>query len=194
LHGIAIGDVSGKGAPAAIYAALASGILRSHSQEEPGAAEMLNIVNLSLSDRPIDAQYISLIYAIWDDSSRMLRLANSGLPSPMHCRKGKVTRIDATGLPLGLFASADYEETSIRAEAGDVFLFFSDGILDARNRTGELFGSGRVESLLVEHAAQPAQKIVEAVYNAVCDHAVGVETFDDQTILALKVNSGRARK
>lgn len=194
LHGIAVGDVSGKGAPAAIYAALASGILRSHSQEEPGAAEMLSIVNLSLSDRPIDAQYISLIYAIWDDSARTLRLANSGLPRPMHCRKGKVTRIDATGLPLGLFASAEYEETAIRAEAGDVFVFFSDGILDARNRAGELFGSGRVEGLVCEFAGEPAQKIVDSIYNAVCDHAVGVETFDDQTIVALKVKAGRARK
>jgi phosphoserine phosphatase RsbU/P len=194
LHGIAIGDVSGKGAPAAIYAALASGILRSHSQEEPGAAEMLSIVNLSLADRPIDAQYISMIYAIWDDSQRTLRLANSGLPRPIRCHKGKVSRLEVTGLPLGLFASADYEETSIRAETGDVFVFFSDGILDARSRSGDLFGSGRVEKIVEERAQDSAQKIVDVIYKAVCDHAAGVETFDDQTIVALKVKTSRARK
>lgn len=194
LHAIAIGDVSGKGAPAAIYAALASGILRSHAPEEPGAAEMLHIINLSLADRPIDAQYISMIYAIWDDAARTLRLANSGLPRPMRCSKGKVSRIEVTGLPLGLFSTAEYEETTIHAASGDVFLFFSDGILDARNGSGELFGSGRVEKLVEQHAGGSAQQIVDAIYDAVSTHAAGMDAFDDQTIVALKVKGARSRK
>jgi sigma-B regulation protein RsbU (phosphoserine phosphatase) len=187
LHGIAVGDVSGKGAPAAIYAALASGILRSHAQEEPGAADMLQILNLSLADRPIEAQYISMIYAIWDDSNRTLRLANSGLPRPMHCHKDKVKRIEATGLPLGLFATAEYDELTIHAAAGDTFLFFSDGILDARNREGELFGSGRVEKLVEQNTQASAQQMVDLIYDAVSSHAGEMEAFDDQTIVALKV-------
>lgn len=194
LRAIAIGDVSGKGAPAAIYAALASGILRSHAPEEPGAAEMLHIINLSLADRPIDAQFVSMIYAIWDDASRTLRLANSGLPRPIRCHKGKVERIEVTGLPLGLFATAEYDELAIHAVAGDVLLFFSDGILDARSREGELFGRGRVEQLVARHAHQSAEEIVTAIYAAVCDHAAGVEAFDDQTIVALKVKGTRPRK
>ncbi|MGA7589602.1 MAG: GAF domain-containing protein, partial [Candidatus Sulfotelmatobacter sp.] len=82
--GIAIGDVSGKGAPAAIYAALVSGILRSHAPIEPGPAEMLRAVNLSLAERRIEAQFVSLIYAVWDDEHRTLVVANSGLPRPIH--------------------------------------------------------------------------------------------------------------
>lgn len=194
LHGLAIGDVSGKGAPAAIYAALASGILRSHAQEEPTAGEMLNAVNLGLVDRPIDAQYISMIYAIWDDSARTLRLANSGLPRPIRFHKGKTSRIEATGLPLGLFASAEYDEVTIHAAAGDVFLFFSDGILDARNKQGELFGGGRVEKLVEHHAQASAQQIADAIFNEVSSFAAGMEAFDDQTIVVLKVKGGRARK
>ncbi len=194
LHAIAVGDVSGKGAPAAIYAALASGILRSHAAEEPTAAEMLHIINLSLADRPIDAQYISMIYAIWDDSARNLRLANSGLPRPIHCHKGKATRIEATGLPLGLFATAEYDELAISAATGDVFLFFSDGILDARNRHGELFGSTHVEKIVESHATSSAQQIVDAIYDAVSAHAAGMDAFDDQTIVALKVKGSRTRK
>ena len=194
LHGLAIGDVSGKGAPAAIYAALASGILRSHAQEEPTASEMLSAVNLGLVDRPIDAQYISMIYAIWDDSARTLRLSNSGLPRPIRCHKGKSSRIDAAGLPLGLFASAEYDEVSIHSAAGDVFLFFSDGILDARNRQGELFGGGRVEKLVEQYAQASAQQIADAIFNEVSTFAAGMEAFDDQTIVALKVKGGRARK
>src|ERR1700758_4371475 len=83
--GIIVGDVSGKGAPAAIYAALVGGILRSHAPIEPGPAEMLSAVNFSLGERRIEAQYICLLYAVWDDQNRTLRLANSGLPRPLYC-------------------------------------------------------------------------------------------------------------
>ncbi len=79
--GMVIGDVSGKGAPAAIYAALVSGILRSHAPIEPGPAEMLRAVNFSLGERRIEGQFVSLIYAVWDDRNRSLKIANSGLAS-----------------------------------------------------------------------------------------------------------------
>ena len=87
--GIVIGDVSGKGAPAAIYAALVSGILRSHAPIEPGPAEMLSAVNLSLAERRIEAQFVSLIYAVWDDENSTLVVANSGLPRPVFVHGGK---------------------------------------------------------------------------------------------------------
>src|ERR1700721_355907 len=138
--GIVIGDVSGKGAPAAIYAALVSGILRSHAPIEPGPAEMLSAVNLSLAERRIEAQFVSLIYAVWDDEHRTLLVANSGLPRPVLVHEGKNSIIEATGLPLGLFDDASYDEFRFKMKPGDMFVFFSDGILDARNRRGELFG------------------------------------------------------
>src|SRR5262249_45171933 len=81
--GVVVGDVSGKGAPAAIYAALVSGILRSHAPMEPAPAEMLSAVNFSLGERRIEAQYICLLYAVWDDERRSLQVANSGLPRPI---------------------------------------------------------------------------------------------------------------
>ncbi len=99
--GMVIGDVSGKGAPAAIYAALVSGILRSHAPIEPGPAEMLRAVNFSLGERRIEGQFVSLIYAVWDDRNRSLKIANSGLPRPLYCHDGKIEVIEATGLPLG---------------------------------------------------------------------------------------------
>ena len=122
VTGIAVGDVSGKGTPAAIYAALVSGIARSHAMEEPSAAGMLEAINLSLAERPIDGQYVSMIYAIWDDNQQQLQLANSGLPRPLHCRDGKVEEIQATGLPIGLFPHATYDELNLRGRKGDVFL------------------------------------------------------------------------
>ncbi|MGA8619225.1 MAG: GAF domain-containing protein [Candidatus Sulfotelmatobacter sp.] len=190
--GIVIGDVSGKGAPAAIYAALVSGILRSHAPIEPGPAEMLSAVNLSLAERRIEAQFVSLIYALWDDEHRTLLVANSGLPRPVLVRDGQNTVIEATGLPLGLFDDVSYDEFRFKMKPGDVFVFFSDGILDARNRRGELFGRGRVEKIIGECGGTSADCIVDSLFKAVAEHSAGVETFDDQTVVAIKVKDGTA--
>ena len=190
--GIVIGDVSGKGAPAAIYAALVSGILRSHAPIEPGPAEMLSAVNLSLAERRIEAQFVSLIYAVWDDEQRTLLVANSGLPRPVYLHDGKIEVIEATGLPLGLFDDADYDEFQFKMKPGDLFVFFSDGILDARNRQGELFGRGRVEKIIAECAGQSADCIVDSLFKAAAEYSAGVATFDDQTVVAIMVKDGAA--
>jgi sigma-B regulation protein RsbU (phosphoserine phosphatase) len=192
---IAVGDVSGKGAPAAIYAALVSGILRSHAPIEPAPAEMLAALNYSLSERRVDAQFVSLIYALWDDESRTLVVANSGLPRPVYCHNGKTQLIEATGLPLGLFDDAEYDEFTFQAEPDDVFVFFSDGILDATNKSGDLFGRTRLEKVIQECAKNSAESIVKSIFKAAAEHASGVETFDDQTVVAIKVKaSASARK
>lgn len=191
---IAIGDVSGKGAPAAIYAALVSGIARSHANEEPSAAHMLEAINLSLSERPIDGQYVSMIYAIWDDNQLTLQLANSGLPRPIHCRNGKVEEVQATGLPMGLFPSATYEELTLQGRKGDVFLFFSDGILDATSSRGKMFGRHHLQEIVEANAGSSAEQLVDALFNAVSEHAEGVDAFDDQTIVAIKVKGPSGKK
>ena len=190
--GIVIGDVSGKGAPAAIYAALVSGILRSHAPIEPDPAEMLRAVNLSLAERRIEAQFVSLIYAVWDDEHRTLQVANSGLPRPIHVHAGKNHVIEATGLPLGLFDDANYDELTFKMKSGDMFVFFSDGILDARNRQGELFGRRRVEKLVLECAGKSADCVVNTLFKAAAEHSAGVESFDDQTVVAIKVKDASA--
>ena len=190
--GIVVGDVSGKGAPAAIYAALVSGILRSHATIEPGPAEMLSAVNVSLAERRIEAQFVSLIYAVWDDEHRTLTVANSGLPRPIYVHDGKNEVIEATGLPLGLFDEADYDEFRFHMKPGDMFVFFSDGILDARNRSGEMFGRRSVEKVIAACASRSADCVVDSLFNAVAEHAAGMETFDDQTVVAIQVRHGTA--
>ena len=192
--GILVGDVSGKGAPAALYAALVSGILRSQAELEPSPAEMLSGINLSLGERRIEAQFVSIIYSVWDDRARTLQISNSGLPRPIYCHDGKTEIIEATGLPLGLFEDADYDELSFEAHPGDVFVFFSDGILDAQSRTGELFGRERVQEIVSRCSSESAKAVVDSIFDAVNQHAAGVEAFDDQTVVALRVKEAPARK
>jgi sigma-B regulation protein RsbU (phosphoserine phosphatase) len=191
---IVIGDVSGKGAPAAIYAALVSGILRSHAPIEPGPAEMLSAVNFSLGERRIEGQFVSIIYAVWDDPNRTLQVANSGLPRPLYCHDGKIEVIEATGLPLGLFDDAEYDEFTFRAKPGDMFVFFSDGILDARNKAGDMFGRQRVEEIIGKSWEFSADWVVDSIFKAVAEHAAGVETFDDQTVVAIKVKNATGKR
>ncbi len=185
--GIVIGDVSGKGAPAAIYAALVSGIIRSHAPIEPAPGEMLAAVNLSLAERRIEAQFVSIIYALWDDEHRTLTVSNSGLPRPIYMHGGKNEVIEATGLPLGLFDEAEYDELEFRMKPGDMFVFFSDGILDARNHQGDLFGRRRVEEIVGQCSGKNASCVVDSLFKAVAEHSAGVETFDDQTVVAIRV-------
>ena len=192
--GIVIGDVSGKGAPAAIYAALVSGILRSHAPIEPGPAEMLAAVNLSLGERRIDGQFVSIIYAVWDDQARTLQVANSGLPRPFYCHDGKVEVIEATGLPLGLFDEAEYDEFTFRAKPGDLFVFYSDGILDARNKDGKLFSRHRLEEIVLGCASQSADCVVKKIFAAVVEHTADEPAFDDQTVVAIKVKGGTGKR
>ena len=162
--------------------------------DEPGPAEMLSAVNLSLAERRIAAQFVSIIYAVWDDERRTLLVANSGLPRPIYCHDGKIEFIEATGLPLGLFDEADYDEFSFKAKPGDLFVFYSDGILDARNRFGHSFGPERVAAIVAGCATKAADCVVNEIFKAVTEHAEGVDTFDDQTVVAIKVKAGPGKR
>jgi sigma-B regulation protein RsbU (phosphoserine phosphatase) len=185
--GIAVGDVSGKGAPAALFAALASGMLRSTVASEPSAAEMLSAINLALAERSLEAHFVCLLYALWDDEQRSMQVANSGFPRPLFCHQGVISVVEALGLPLGLFEDAQYDEMTIAAAPGDVFVFFSDGILDAASPDGEQFGRSRLESLVAESCGGSAEELADRIMNAVNQHTAGADPFDDQTVVVLKV-------
>ncbi len=183
---LAIADVSGKGVRAALYAALVSGLLRSSAPGEPDAAEMLSLLNAALIERRIEAQFVAMLYTIWDENDRTLQVANSGMPRPILCKNGVVEIVQATGLPLGFFDDAEYEEFLLPLAPGDVCVLLSDGIVDAANYAGETMGRSRVEKLVAESCRSSAEEILEVIYQAVNQHADGVATFDDQTVMVIK--------
>jgi sigma-B regulation protein RsbU (phosphoserine phosphatase) len=155
---------------------------------------MLSAVNFSLSERRIDGQFVSLIYAVWDDEHRQLRVANSGLPRPVYCRDGKIEIIEATGLPLGLFDDAEYDEFTFNPKPGDMFVFFSDGILDAQNKAHELFGRGRLEQIIAANCPLSADAVVDAIFKAVAEHAGSEDAFDDQTVVVMRVKGNPGKR
>ncbi len=188
---IALGDVSGKAAPAALYAALVSGILRSLAAQQLAPAAMLAALNDQLQERKLDSQYVTMLFAIWNDNARTLSLANAGSVQPMLVSRvaGSMDArvIKAEGFPLGLFANVTYEEFTISTQPGDLLVFLSDGIVDADNAAGDMFGNDRLCSIL-EHLETPeAESAVSAVLNAVAGFQGGKEHFDDETLVILRV-------
>ncbi len=211
---IVIGDVSGKAAPAALYAALVSGILRSLAARHLPPADLLSEMNDQLQERKLDSQYVTMLMAVWNDEWRTLQIANAGSVQPLYVaappppagspgkRPGKaaaadcppvdgsnVTTVKVEGFPLGLFPDAKYEELTLETKPGDVLIFFSDGIVDAENAEGEMFGTERLTEVLREHpsACNSAQATVDAILAAVGAFQAGTAHFDDETLVVLRV-------
>lgn len=192
---IMLGDVSGKAAPAALFAALVSGIMRSAALHHPNPAHMLTLLNDALQERKLESQYVTMLYTVWNDEERTLQVANAGAVPPIFCRRGEVTTLSAEGFPLGMFPSArseygpgaHYEEFSIVTQPGDAFVFVSDGITDAENKEGEMYGADRLTTVLCGSRHMPASQIAESIFADVAKFQAGKDRFDDETILVLRV-------
>jgi phosphoserine phosphatase RsbU/P len=208
---IAVGDVSGKAAPAALYAALVSGILRSLAPQHLSPAAMLAALNNQLQERKLDAQYVTMLMAVWDDSNQTLQIANAGSVQPIfvsaatqntaHSRTKttpgtpkiapatssiSVKTIQAEGFPLGLFPNAEYEEFTLSTRPGDLIVFFSDGIVDAQNATGEMFGDERLSQVLKSQSHPTATSAAQGILDAVTNFQSGTAHFDDETVVVLR--------
>lgn len=187
LYAALLADVSGKGAAAAIYAALASGIARFLVDEELNPKDLLTKLNKSLCARAPDGNFVALTYCTWDDEQLVLELAGSGLPEPLLCRRGVGRKLEAHGLPLGLFREANYEAMSIQCKRGDTLLFYTDGIVESADRNGNEFGPERLSEIVMKNCGDGPSEIVNNVFAAVNAHCQCEMNFDDQTVIAMQV-------
>ncbi|HET7840318.1 MAG TPA: SpoIIE family protein phosphatase [Terriglobia bacterium] len=186
-HAITIGDVSGKGAPAALYGAMASGILRSLAREKLAPPEMLQKLNVALLERKIEGHFITLTYAVWEPKTKTLRLANAGMPQPLLLHHDQARSIRVEGIPLGLLSNTEYQETTLQLESGDVMAMFSDGLAEATNPELEEFGIRRLEAILRGCAGCPLDQILETIYSEVARFEAGRSRKDDQTLVLFRV-------
>jgi sigma-B regulation protein RsbU (phosphoserine phosphatase) len=186
-HVLAVGDVSGKGAPAALYGAMASGILRSLAPQKLSPPDLLRRLSLILLERKIEGHFITLTYAIWEPRTKTLRLANAGMPLPLLVRKGQCRPIRAEGIPLGLLERAQYQEVSVGLQSGDLLAMFSDGIVEASNIKYEEFGPRRLENVLRQNFHRSPQEIIDTLFEEVREFEQGRPPRDDQTIVLIRV-------
>jgi sigma-B regulation protein RsbU (phosphoserine phosphatase) len=185
-----LGDVSGKGTAAALFASLAIGILREHVFAHPcPPAEMLGMLNTRLHAARLESRFIATLFSVYDAGTRRLTISNAGGPYPLLVRDGVVQSIRVAGIPLGLFPDTQYDEVTVDLVPGDTVLFASDGILESANAAQEEFGSGRLNAVLsAVSPEQSAEDIAAAILAATDTYSgAGVAPFDDRTLLVLRV-------
>ncbi len=193
---VAVGDVAGKATSAALIGSLAIGTLREFAvTARPSPGETLREMNQKLFDLGFDSRFVAMVFALYEPEGQRLRLANSGLPYPYLLSRGGVERIEARGMPLGLFPDRTYREALVELEPGDSLVLLSDGIEDTVNAHDEEFGRERVVEALSRLAGESAKEIADGVLAAARSFAGSAEAYDDSTIVVLKlaVPPGRAR-
>jgi sigma-B regulation protein RsbU (phosphoserine phosphatase) len=192
---VAVGDVSGKGVPAALYGAFAGELIRSRTfrrrfaPDRSSPASVLASVNTILNERGLEEYYCTLCYAFFDVKRRLVSMANSGLPYPIRCSGDDCAPIELPGMPLGSFAGATYDELTFSLGVGDVFVFCTDGVFETFSPEGEEFGSDRLARVIAEHRQGSAKRIVDAIFDAVDAFRGETSRRDDQTAVAVKVTA-----
>jgi sigma-B regulation protein RsbU (phosphoserine phosphatase) len=182
---IAFGDVSGKGAAAALYGSMVSGLLRTLAPRRRRPAELLKALNEVLLERKVEARYVTLCVLLWDPATRQIVMANAGALPPMIARGGEILKVRVEGVPLGLLSAREYEESVFQAEAGDTIVLYSDGITDHLNSTGREFGRSRLAETVKFSLHLPAEQIVSTILTHLDEWSV--HAFDDQTLFVMKV-------
>jgi sigma-B regulation protein RsbU (phosphoserine phosphatase) len=185
---LAFGDSSGKGAAAALYGALFSGLLRSLAPRYSSPARLLHALNETLMERQVPARYVTLLVMLWEAQKKLFRIANAGSTTPLVCRGKKILQPTATGVPVGLLENIQYEEIQFQAEAGDIFVVYSDGIQDQTNEAGEEYGHVRLPKALAQMCRLPAQRLADAILEDLDKFRGTVPLHDDQTLVILKVH------
>src|SRR5215471_13519391 len=188
--GIGLGDVSGKGTAAALYGAMAIGMIREIVvSRDCDPACMLALLNQRLVNTRLDARFIAMLFGVYDAAHRRLTLSNAGAPYPLLLRGGHVVSVRLEGVPLGLLPDMQYDESVLDLLPGDVVIFASDGILESQNTEEEEFGLQRLTSVLSAVSPEDsAHTIAERILAETDDHSgAGTAPHDDRTLVVLRV-------
>jgi len=182
---LAFGDVSGKGAAAALYGALVSGLLRLLAPRRTDPRELMRALNEALVERKVEARYVTLLVMVWTPHIRQFVMANAGSNPPLVCRNREILKPRVEGVPLGLLDTREYEEVVFQAHRGDTLVLYSDGVTDHLSPDGQDYGRHRLAEVVRRMCDQPGKAIVAEIL-ADLDR-FNTAPFDDQTVLVLKV-------
>jgi phosphoserine phosphatase RsbU/P len=190
---VAVGDVSGKGAPAALYSAFAGELVRGrtfrrrYTSVQSSPAGILASMNTILHERGLEEYYCTLCYASFDFKRRLVTVANSGLPYPIRCTAEGCAQIELPGVPLGSFGGQTYDEATYSLSAGDVYVICSDGIFEAMNEASDEFTATRLLAVVERVRGGSAKAIVDAIFEAVEAFRGEALQNDDRTAVAIKI-------
>ncbi len=186
--GLYLGDVTGKGLPAALYAALALGTLRGITKTSAAPADVLDLLNRRLRTRIMPRRYCATQYAVFDPATRVLRYANAGLPGPLFISKSGCRELREGGLPSAMFDDSRYDSHSVQLHPGDAVLFMTDGLTEAVNSGDDDFGMERLLEACDRNCPASAAVLLQKIFEAVDDFAGGHPQFDDMAAAVLKLS------
>jgi serine phosphatase RsbU (regulator of sigma subunit) len=182
-----VGDATGKGVPAALVMATARSMLRAVTQNTESPGDALRRANDALVNDIPSNMFVTCFYAILDPKRASLRYANAGHDLPYLRRVGgdDAEELRVRGMPLGLMPGMSYEEKEIVLEKGESILFYSDGLVEAHNQEGEMFGFPRLRTFVAEHGEEssPEEALLDEVYSFVGERW---EQEDDITLVTLR--------
>jgi len=186
--GLYLGDVVGKGLPAAFYAALTVGTLRGINKTGELPAPVLELLNERLRLRTMPKRYCAVQYALFDPATRVLRFANAGLPRPLHISAAGCRELGEGGLPSGMFPSTRYAEHNVCLACGDAVLFATDGLTEAQNPDREEFGTDQLMGVCAQNHCESATTLLDRIFAAVDKFVRGHPQHDDMAVAVLKLH------
>ena len=185
--GVALGDVSGKGTAAALYGAVAIGIMRSLAPQRLQPAEMLKQMNQLVGERRIEGRFMTACFATWQKGRQKLRVANAGQSQPLLYKDNRCGKIELTGFPLGIYEDVTYDEWGVTLEPGNVLVFHSDGFAETTNGDGQFFGTTRLREVIEKHHELRAAELADRILGEVDWFSQSAPLSDDRTLVVMKV-------
>ncbi len=188
---VTLGDVAGKGSPAALLMALLLAAMRTLVEERLAPPQLVARLNIQICRHSPASRFITLVYALYDPASGRLTYVNAGQNPPLIRRRdGRFERLHGTGIALGLFEHSEYGAAEIVLEAGELLVFYSDGITEAEDPSGQPLEESGLELVLERVADRSPSAIASEVLAAVHQHARRPKFTDDLTILVMKRSAG----
>jgi serine phosphatase RsbU (regulator of sigma subunit) len=189
--GFALGDVSGKGPPAALLTAMLQGIFSTQAFAPVEPADMITRVNKALLRRGIESRFATIFYGVLSVDGR-LTYCNAGQNPPLLFTSSGVRKLETGGMIVGLFPHASYEQEELQLTAGDSLAVFSDGVSEALNPKGDEYGEDRIRETLAPHWLEPSDAALQTLLNSVREFAQGAPQNDDVTALVVRYTPTRA--
>jgi sigma-B regulation protein RsbU (phosphoserine phosphatase) len=185
---IAVGDASGNSIPAAMIMSSVRGALLTHLADENNVAELVSKLNSGLCRITRSHQFMSLCYGVFDAAHWRFSYCNAGHPMPLLVRDGQAMAMESHGLLMGVLDDTHYVHSTLQLDRGDLLIFYSDGISEARGGNQQLFTSHGIVEAVRGKSDATARQILDAIWERVDLHTGAGETGDDRTLLVLKLN------
>jgi sigma-B regulation protein RsbU (phosphoserine phosphatase) len=187
--GVYLGDVVGKGLPAAMYSALVMGILRGIHKSGTDTARVLTMLNDRLLQRPIAGRFCCTLYALFNPATKELFFSNAGIPLPLLASQAVCKPVGEGGFPSAMFPGAVYERHVLQLSPGDCVLFATDGLHELRNREQVEFSAAQLEDAWSQCGRKSATESIEFIFDRLLAFSEGEAPHDDVTAVVLKVLS-----